>query len=153
MPLLHCTAPRALLSWKRGGHHFNHAQREVHPRRVRPSLFAGQSRRTETRARLAEFDITQAPLDIAEVLVAHNPKIIGFGIYIWNLEPTSEVIATIKRIRPEIKSFSAGRRSAMKRRNKNRPACRPRHHRRGGFKIRGSVPRAAFGTPSTVSAR
>jgi radical SAM superfamily enzyme YgiQ (UPF0313 family) len=60
------------------------------------------------RARLAEFDINQRPLDIAEVLVAHNPKIIGFGIYIWNLEPTSEVIATIKRIRPEIKIILGG---------------------------------------------
>ena len=41
----------------------------------------------QPRACLAEFDINQRPLDIAEMLLAHNPKIIGFGIYIWNVEP------------------------------------------------------------------
>ena len=60
------------------------------------------------RAGLAEFDINQRPLDIAEVLLAHNPKIIGFGIYIWNVAPTAEVIAAIKRVRPEIKIILGG---------------------------------------------
>ena len=60
------------------------------------------------RACLAEFDINQRPLDIAEALLAHNPKIIGFGIYIWNTGPASEVIATIRRIRPEIKIILGG---------------------------------------------
>jgi radical SAM superfamily enzyme YgiQ (UPF0313 family) len=60
------------------------------------------------RAALAEFDINQRPLDIAEVLLARHPKIIGFGIYIWNVEQTAEVIAAIKRIRPEIKIILGG---------------------------------------------
>jgi radical SAM superfamily enzyme YgiQ (UPF0313 family) len=60
------------------------------------------------RACLAEFDINQRPLDIAEVLLAQNPKIIGFGIYIWNIEQTVEVIAAIKRVRPEIKIILGG---------------------------------------------
>src|SRR5215469_215523 len=54
------------------------------------------------RAALAEFDINQRPLDIAEQLLARNPRIIGFGVYIWNVGPTAEVIATIKRVRPDI---------------------------------------------------
>ena len=54
------------------------------------------------RACLAEFEINQRPLDIAEVLLARNPKIIGFGVYIWNVAPTTQVIAAIKKIRPEI---------------------------------------------------
>jgi radical SAM superfamily enzyme YgiQ (UPF0313 family) len=54
------------------------------------------------RAHIAEFDINQRPLDIAEALLAGDPKIIGFGIYIWNVAPSEEVIATIKRVRPEI---------------------------------------------------
>ena len=62
----------------------------------------------KSRACLAEFDINQRPLDIAEALLAGNPKIIGFGIYIWNVEPTSEVIAAIKRVRPEIKIILGG---------------------------------------------
>jgi radical SAM superfamily enzyme YgiQ (UPF0313 family) len=56
----------------------------------------------QSRAGIAEFDINQRPVDIAEQLLARNPKIIGFGIYIWNVAPATEVIATLKRIRPDI---------------------------------------------------
>ena len=62
----------------------------------------------QPRACLIEFDINQRPLDIAEVLLAQNPKIIGFGVYIWNVEPTAEVIATIKRVQPDIKIILGG---------------------------------------------
>jgi radical SAM superfamily enzyme YgiQ (UPF0313 family) len=54
------------------------------------------------RARLMEFDIHQRPVDIAEVLLAQNPKIIGLGVYIWNVAPATEVVAAIKRVRPDI---------------------------------------------------
>jgi radical SAM superfamily enzyme YgiQ (UPF0313 family) len=62
----------------------------------------------KSRGCLAEFDINQRPLDIAEALLARNPKIIGFGIYIWNVEPTTEIIAAIKRVRPDIKIILGG---------------------------------------------
>jgi radical SAM superfamily enzyme YgiQ (UPF0313 family) len=62
----------------------------------------------KSHARLAEFDINQRPLDIAEALLARNPKIIGFGIYIWNVGLTTEVISAIKRVRPEIKIILGG---------------------------------------------
>ena len=39
----------------------------------------------QTRACLVEFDINQRPLDIAEVLLARAPRILGFGVYIWNV--------------------------------------------------------------------
>jgi radical SAM superfamily enzyme YgiQ (UPF0313 family) len=61
-----------------------------------------------SRAGLVEFDINQRPLDIAEVLLARNPKIIGFGICIWNVEHTTEVIAAVKRVRPDIKIILGG---------------------------------------------
>ena len=56
----------------------------------------------QPRAVIAEFDINLRPLDITEALLAREPRIIGFGIYIWNVAPTTEVIAAIKRVRPEI---------------------------------------------------
>ena len=62
----------------------------------------------QPRACLIEFDINQRPLDIAEVLLAQNPRIIGFGVYIWNVTQTAEVIAAIKRIAPEIKIILGG---------------------------------------------
>jgi len=57
---------------------------------------------------IVEFDINQKPVDIAEVPLARDPKIIGFGVYIWNVAPTTEVIAMIKRVRPEIKIVLGG---------------------------------------------
>jgi radical SAM superfamily enzyme YgiQ (UPF0313 family) len=86
----------------------------------------------QARAVIAEFDINQRPLEIAEKLLARlerrtpvrpvatggseladqeigaPPQIIGFGVYIWNVAETAEVIATIKRVRPEIKIILGG---------------------------------------------
>ena len=59
-------------------------------------------------AMILEYDINLRPLDIAEKLLANDPKIIGFGVYIWNVTPTTEVIAAIKRLRPEIKIILGG---------------------------------------------
>ena len=56
----------------------------------------------KSRTTLVEFDINQRPLDIAEVLLAQNPRILGLGVYIWNVTETTEVLAAIKRIRPEV---------------------------------------------------
>ena len=60
------------------------------------------------RACLAEFDINQRPLDIAEALLARAPRILGFGIYIWNVAETTEVIAAIKRVRPDVTIILGG---------------------------------------------
>jgi radical SAM superfamily enzyme YgiQ (UPF0313 family) len=57
---------------------------------------------------IVEFDINQRPNDIAEVLLARNPKIIGFGIYIWNVAPATEVVSLIKRVRPDITIIVGG---------------------------------------------
>jgi radical SAM superfamily enzyme YgiQ (UPF0313 family) len=51
---------------------------------------------------IVEFDINQRPVDIVEALLARNPKIIGLGVYIWNAEPATEVVATLKRVRPDV---------------------------------------------------
>ena len=37
-----------------------------------------------------------------------TPKIIGLGVYIWNVTPTTEVVAALKRLRPEIKIILGG---------------------------------------------
>ena len=59
-------------------------------------------------AAIAEFDINQRPLDIAEALLAREPKILGFGVYIWNVTETTEVIAAIKRVRPDLTIILGG---------------------------------------------
>jgi radical SAM superfamily enzyme YgiQ (UPF0313 family) len=57
---------------------------------------------------IVEFDINQRPVDIAEALLARNPKIIGLGIYIWNVAPATEVVATLKRVRPDVTVILGG---------------------------------------------
>ena len=52
------------------------------------------------RACMEEFIINQQPLEIVEAILAHEPRIVGFGVYIWNVEQTTEVVALLKRIRP-----------------------------------------------------
>ncbi len=52
------------------------------------------------RACMAEFVINQQPLDIAEAILARRPRIVGLGVYIWNVEQTTKVVALLKRIQP-----------------------------------------------------
>ncbi len=51
---------------------------------------------------IREFIITQRPLDIAEALLAEQPRIVGFGVYVWNATETTQVVALLKRVRPDL---------------------------------------------------
>jgi radical SAM superfamily enzyme YgiQ (UPF0313 family) len=62
----------------------------------------------QPRAVIAEFDINLRPLDIAEALLAREPRILGFGVYIWNVTETTEVITAIRRVRPDIQIILGG---------------------------------------------
>ena len=48
--------------------------------------------------RIREFVLGDRPADIAERLLADAPRLIGFGVYIWNVEETTRLIAIIKRV-------------------------------------------------------
>ena len=54
------------------------------------------------RAELAEFDINQRPIDIVEAILARGPRIVGLGVYIWNVTESTEVVALLRRVRPEV---------------------------------------------------
>ncbi len=58
--------------------------------------------------RLIEFTINQRTNDIAEKLLAINPQIIGFGVYIWNIKETTELVALIRKLKPDIKIVIGG---------------------------------------------
>lgn len=51
---------------------------------------------------LQEFVIGSRTADIVEKLLARQPRVIGFGVYIWNVEETTRVIAMLKRVAPDI---------------------------------------------------
>ena len=52
------------------------------------------------RAALAEFVVSQRPLEIAGRILALEPRIVGLGVYIWNVTPTTDLVALLKKIRP-----------------------------------------------------
>ncbi len=56
----------------------------------------------ESDARIIEFILQHKPADIVEALLADNPKIIGFGVYIWNVQEITQVVAMLKRVAPEV---------------------------------------------------
>src|SRR5438045_1959389 len=62
----------------------------------------------KSRACLLEFDINRRALDVVEALLARRPKIVGLGVYIWNVAQTTEVIATLKRVRPDVTVIIGG---------------------------------------------
>jgi radical SAM superfamily enzyme YgiQ (UPF0313 family) len=56
----------------------------------------------QAETRLCEFVIGTRAADIVEKLLLQHPRMIGFGVYIWNVEETAKVIALLKRVAPEV---------------------------------------------------
>ncbi|PHS26599.1 MAG: B12-binding domain-containing radical SAM protein [Methylophaga sp.] len=51
---------------------------------------------------IIEFTIQQLAINIAEKLLAKQPKIIGLSVYIWNIEEISKTVAMLKQIAPDV---------------------------------------------------
>lgn len=51
---------------------------------------------------LMEFVIGAKTVEVVERLLAKQPRIVGFGVYIWNVEETTKVVAMLKRVAPEV---------------------------------------------------
>ncbi|MBI3228959.1 MAG: DUF4080 domain-containing protein [Burkholderiales bacterium] len=56
----------------------------------------------QAQTQLMEFVIGGKTTDMVERLLAHSPRIIGFGVYIWNVEETTRLVATLKRVAPDV---------------------------------------------------
>jgi len=54
------------------------------------------------RAEILEFDLHHRPVDLAEALLARQPRVLGLGVYLWNAAPTTELVALLKRLRPDL---------------------------------------------------
>ncbi|WP_020654403.1 B12-binding domain-containing radical SAM protein [Massilia niastensis] len=57
---------------------------------------------------IQEFVIGAKTTDLVERLLAHRPRIVGFGVYIWNVEETTRVVAMLKRVAPEVTVILGG---------------------------------------------
>ena len=51
---------------------------------------------------IQEFVIGAKTTDLVERILRHKPRIVGFGVYIWNVEETTKLVALLKRVAPEI---------------------------------------------------
>lgn len=57
---------------------------------------------------IKEFVIQTRPMDIVEKILESKPNIVGFGVYIWNIVETTNVVNLLKVVSPEIKVVLGG---------------------------------------------
>ena len=62
----------------------------------------------QDQTQIIEFTLQELPINIVEQLLSHQPKIIGFSVYIWNVSEVSKVIAMLKQIAPDVKIVLGG---------------------------------------------
>ena len=65
-------------------------------------LLANLAPALRERATVLEFDVSQRPLDAVEAILALDPKIVGVGVYIWNAAHSLQLVADLKRLRPDV---------------------------------------------------
>ncbi len=54
------------------------------------------------RSALAEFVIGQKTEEMVEKILAHQPRVLGLGVYIWNVEESTRLVAQLKVVAPEL---------------------------------------------------
>jgi radical SAM superfamily enzyme YgiQ (UPF0313 family) len=56
----------------------------------------------QSETRIREFVIGAKTTDLVERILQQQPRIVGFGVYIWNVEETTKLVALLKRVAPEV---------------------------------------------------
>jgi len=51
---------------------------------------------------ILEFGLKESATEVLDAILAESPRIVGFGVYIWNVEPLTGIVAALKTLRPEI---------------------------------------------------
>ncbi|MBL7669182.1 MAG: DUF4080 domain-containing protein [Bdellovibrionaceae bacterium] len=55
-----------------------------------------------SRSEILELTINQNPRDMAEKILIKAPKLVGFGVYIWNTKITEEVIRILRAVNSDL---------------------------------------------------
>ena len=50
------------------------------------------------RTKMLEFGIKDHTLDLLSHILDLQPKIVGLGVYIWNVEPITRLVAELKNL-------------------------------------------------------
>jgi radical SAM superfamily enzyme YgiQ (UPF0313 family) len=56
----------------------------------------------EPDSEIAEFDLATRPLDAVESVLARSPRIVGVGVYIWNVAVATQFVSDLKRVAPGV---------------------------------------------------
>lgn len=56
----------------------------------------------QTRAQILEWTIHASPRNIVEKILSYDPKIVGFGVYIWNTTESFQVVSILKKVAPHV---------------------------------------------------
>ena len=71
-------------------------------------LFANLDDDIRADAKIVEFVIGSKTEVLVEQLLALNPQVVTFGVYIWNVEETTKLVAMLKAVAPQIKVVIGG---------------------------------------------
>jgi radical SAM superfamily enzyme YgiQ (UPF0313 family) len=99
-----CTAPSIVLATLNAK--YIHASLGLRYLLANMDVHGGAGLRAQTQLR--EFVIQHRPTQIVEELLALEPRVIGLGIYIWNVVETTQVVRLLKTLRPDIKIVLGG---------------------------------------------
>ena len=67
-----------------------------------------QANMGDLQSQIIELVIGGKTTEFVERLLAKKPKIIGLGVYIWNVEETARLVAMLKRVAPDVKIILGG---------------------------------------------
>lgn len=54
------------------------------------------------RTQMVEFVLGQRAAEIVEDLLSMQPRIVGIGVYIWNIDECTRVVALLKKVAPQV---------------------------------------------------
>jgi B12 binding protein/uncharacterized protein DUF4080/radical SAM family protein len=56
----------------------------------------------QQQTKIIEFTVQELPINIVEQLLAEQPTIIGFSVYIWNVAEIKKTVALLKQVDPDV---------------------------------------------------
>lgn len=62
----------------------------------------------QDKTEILEFVINEQVQTLAEKILLHQPKIVGIGTYIWNVEDVRDLVEVIKKVSPQTKVVLGG---------------------------------------------
>ena len=53
------------------------------------------------RTRMLEFGINDSIVEVLADILQHKPRIVGIGVYIWNVDPVTQLVSNLKQVAPD----------------------------------------------------